>query len=92
MGVDMTSVQMPTTKELKDALLEVLRESPEGLTTSQIDTQVAKKLQLSAEQLGVIRTGNRTEVSYRLAWERTHAKKKGLIEKTAVRTWRIINI
>jgi restriction endonuclease Mrr len=91
MGVDMNSVKMPTTKELKDALLEVLRESPECLTTSRIDAQVAKKLQLSAEQLGVIRTGSRTEVSYRLAWERTHAKKKGLIEKTAVRTWKIIN-
>ena len=82
---------MPTAKELQDALLQVLRESPEGLTTPQIDARVAAKLHLSAEQLGVIRTGNRTEVSYRLAWERTHAKKKGLIEKTAVRTWRIIN-
>lgn len=88
----MNSVPMPSTKILKEALLEVLRESPEGLTTSQIDAQVATKLQLSVEQLSVIRTGNRTEVSYRLAWERTHAKKKGLIEKTAVRTWRIIHI
>ena len=84
------SVPMPTTKALQDALLAVLRENPEGLTTSQIDQLVAKKLELSAEQLSVIRSGNRTEVSYRLAWERTHAKKKGLIEKTATRTWRII--
>jgi restriction endonuclease Mrr len=90
MGVDMTSVPMPTTKELKDALLAVLRESPEGLTTSEIDAQVAKRLQLSAEQLSVIRSGNRTEVSYRLAWERTHAKKKGLIERSVTRTWKII--
>ena len=88
----MNSVPMPSTKILKEALLEVLRESPEGLTTSQIDARVATKLQLSVEQLSVIRTGNRTEISYRLAWERTHAKKKGLIEKTAVRTWRIIHI
>lgn len=86
----MTSVQMPTTKQLKEALLEVLSESPDGLTTSQIDAQVAKKLQLSAEQLAVVRSGNRSEVSYRLAWERTHAKKKGLIEKTAAKTWKII--
>jgi restriction endonuclease Mrr len=88
----MNSVQMPTTRELKEALLEVLRETPDGLTTSQIDSQVASKLQLSAEQLGVIHSGSRTEVSYRLAWERTHAKKKGLIEKTATKTWRIISL
>ena len=86
----MTSVPMPTTKELKDALLAVLRENPEGLTTSEIDAQVVKKLQLSTQQLSVVRSGNRTEVSYRLAWERTHAKKKGLIEKLGARTWRII--
>jgi len=90
MGVEMTSVPMPTTKELKDALLAVLRENPDGLTTPEIDAQVARKLQLSAEQLSVIRSGNRSEVSYRLAWERTHAKKKGLIEKSGARTWRII--
>jgi restriction endonuclease Mrr len=85
----MSVVKLPGTTELRDALLRVLAESPDGLPTNVIDAAVAEKLNLTPEQLSVIRTGNRTEFSYRLAWERTHAKNKGLIEKTSSRTWKL---
>ncbi len=83
--------QLPTTKQLKEAMLAVLKQFPEGLRTEEIDLKVADQLALTPEQRVVLRSGNRTELSYRLAWERTHAKKAGLIERTSARTWKIIN-
>jgi restriction endonuclease Mrr len=86
----MSQVQLPTSSALNEALLQVLQKSPSGMNTKDIDAAVAVQLQLTDEQLSVIRSGNRTEVGYRLAWERTHAKNKGLIEKTSARTWKFI--
>ena len=85
----MNSVPMPTTKELKEALLQVLRESPDGLSTAQIDMLVAKQLGLTQVQLQLKQSGNRSVISYRLAWERTNAKKLGLIELISKKTWKI---
>jgi restriction endonuclease Mrr len=86
----MSEVKLPATAELRDALLKVLAGSPDGLTTPEIDKAVAAELNLSADQLALIRSGNRTEFAYRLAWERTHAKAKGLILRTSSRTWKIV--
>ena len=86
----MSEVKLPSTAELRDALLKVLAGSPVGLTTPEIDKAVAAELNLSSDQLAIIRSGNRTEFAYRLAWERTHAKAKGLIIRTSARTWKIV--
>ena len=83
--------QLPTTRQLKEAMLAVLKQFPEGLRTEEIDSKVADQLALTPDQRAVLRSGNRTELSYRLAWERTQAKKAGLIERTSARTWKIIN-
>ena len=85
----MSEVKLPSTALLRDGLLKILAESPNGLTTKEIDKAVTEHLKLTPEQLSVIRSGSRTEFSYRLAWERTHAKAKGLIVKTPNRTWKI---
>jgi restriction endonuclease Mrr len=88
----MTEIHIPSSVTLRDALLRVLHDSPGGLSTKEIDSSVATNLHLSEEQLSVIRSGTRTEFAYRMAWERTHAKNKGLIEKTAARTWKILTV
>ena len=85
----MSEVKLPTASELRDALLQVLLNFPDGASSKELDGAVAEKLNLTAEQLSVIRTGSRTEIAYRLAWERTHAKNKGLIEKLVNRKWRL---
>lgn len=86
----MSEVKLPTTPELRDALLQVLKGFPDGISSSQIDSAVSERLNLTPEQLSVIRSGNRTEFAYRLAWERTHAKNKGLIEKVGSRNWKLV--
>lgn len=85
----MSEVKLPTTPELRDALLKVLERFPDGVSSNQIDAEVSKHLNLTPEQLSVIRSGNRSEFAYRLAWERTHAKNRGLIEKIGSRNWKI---
>lgn len=86
----MSEVKLPPASDLRDALLAVLVNFPDGTSSSVIDKAVAEKLNLTAEQLSVIRTGSRTEFAYRLAWERTHAKNKGLIEKLGSRNWKLV--
>ena len=86
----MSETKLPSTTELRGALLKVLADFPNGLTTQEIDQAVAKHLNLTEAQLGIISSGNRTEFAYRLAWERTHAKEKGLIVRIATRTWKIV--
>ena len=71
------------------ALIEVLKEHPSGLSSKEIDKLAAIKLKLTETDLSQIRTGNRTEFAYRMAWERTHAKAKGQICKLGNRFWAI---
>lgn len=84
-------MQFPTSKQLQDAMIEVLKGHPNGLRTNEIDQLVAEFLNLSNQQKALLRSGNRTELSYRLAWERTHAKKSGKLIRMSSRTWRLAN-
>ncbi len=85
----MSEVKLPGAPDLRNALLLVLEDFPDGASSQVLYKAVAQKLSLTLEQLSVIRTGSRTEFAYRLAWERTHAKNKGLIEKLGNRNWRL---
>jgi len=82
---------IPNSAMLQQTLLKILSEHPSGLSSKDIDRLAAVKLNLTKEDLEVIRSGSRTEFAYRMAWERTHAKGKGLIEKGENRIWRILN-
>jgi restriction endonuclease Mrr len=84
-----SEIKLPPTSELRDALLQVLAHFPNGVSSSVIDKAVAEKLNLTPAQLSVIRTGTRSEFAYRLAWERTRAKNKGLIVKIGSRNWKL---
>ncbi len=77
----------PTSKELEQKLLEILIEQKMSLAAKQIDEILIPKLNLSDELLNKMRSPNRSEIRYRLAWVRTKAKQKGLIEKSKNSGW-----
>ena len=81
---------MPSSSELTTTLLKILAEHPNGLTVREIDQAVIKALDLSSEITSKIRTGNRTEIQYRLAWCRTKAKKARLIDRNGPSSWKLI--
>jgi restriction endonuclease Mrr len=79
----------PASKDLEQELITILIEQKVSLTAKQIDEILIPKLNLSNELLLEMRSPNRSEIRYRLAWVRTKAKSRGLIEKTANRTWKL---
>lgn len=80
---------MPTSVELSASLLKILREHPTGLPVAEIDQAVIQDLGISSELANQIRSGNRTEIKYRLAWCRTKAKQQGLVERLPSNTWKL---
>ena len=84
----MTS-KLPTSVELSASLLKVLGRHPNGLTVREIDQAVIADLGISSELASQIRSGNRTEIQYRLAWCRTKAKKAKLIDRTGPSSWKL---
>ena len=56
-----------------------------------IDELVALNLSIEEVDLNKIRSGNRTEFAYRMAWERTHAKARGEIVRVGTRLWKIVS-
>jgi hypothetical protein len=85
----MTS-NMPTSVELSTSLLKILAQHPDGLTVRELDLAVIKDLGVSSDIASQIRSGNRTEIQYRLAWCRTKAKKSMLIERTSPSSWKLV--
>jgi len=81
----MNNTPMPTSAELERAVLEALASKGGTATNSEIYNWVISKI--SQSQLEIMRSGNRTEIEYRLAWARTRASKKGLIHRNGPSSW-----
>ena len=81
---------MPTSVELSASLLKILGEHPTGLPVAEIDQAVIQDLEISSELANQIRSGNRTEIQYRMAWCRTKAKKAKLIDRTGPGLWKLV--
>ena len=79
----------PTSSELTQVFLNVLSRLGGSANVTDLDIAVIKELELSETQLQIMRSGNRGEIQYRLAWVRTKAKQNGLITKEADRIWKI---
>jgi restriction system protein len=79
----------PSSSELTKAILEVLVKFDGSATVEQLDKEVIDQLNLSSELKSKMRSGNRSEIQYRLAWVRTKAKQKGLITRESPKFWRI---
>jgi restriction endonuclease Mrr len=83
---------MPSAIEIESAMLKVLSVNNNGLHTREMRNAVAGFLELSEEVLRVQRVGSRQEFGYRLAWARTKAQQKGLVERIDVATWKITDL
>jgi len=79
----------PSSYELTKAILEVLVKFEGSATVEQLDKEVIDLLNLSSELKSKMRSGNRSEIQYRLAWVRTKAKQKGLITRESPKLWKI---
>jgi restriction system protein len=78
---------IPTYDELFNPLLQALRELGRSASVSEQEDAVARILKLTEEEEAEIHRGNRTKLSYRLAWARNYLKRFGLLENSARGVW-----
>jgi len=83
----MNNTPMPTSAELESAVLKALESNGGSATNAEIYQWVIINLKISQSQLDVMRSGNRSEIEYRLAWARTRASKQGLIYRNGPSSW-----
>jgi len=83
----MNNTPMPTSAELESAVLKALESKGGNSTNTEIYQWVVINLKISQSQLEIMRSGNRSEIEYRLAWARTRASKKGLIHRNGPSSW-----
>ena len=83
----MTSTPMPTSDELQNAVVKSLQSNGGRATNAEILHWTVENLGISQAQMEIMRSGNRTEIEYRLAWARTRASKLGLIHRSGPSTW-----
>ena len=85
----MTITGFPNSESLEKAILYALSKKGGTATTDEIDEIAIVFLGVPQEVIDLKRSGNRSELKYRLAWARTKAKTKGLIIKTASKKWQL---
>ncbi len=83
----MTKQDLPTSDQLEMAVIESITDLGGKANNREILQWAVKSLAISEAQLGIMRSGNRSEVEYRLAWARTRASKKGLIHRSGPSQW-----
>jgi restriction system protein len=82
----------PSSSELTKAMLEVLVKLGGSATVDQIDKGVIDLFDLSDDLKSKMRSENRSEIQYRLAWIRTKSKQKGLVTRESPKFWRITDM
>lgn len=78
---------IPTYDDLFNPVLQALHELGGSGSNSEVDETVAKILKLTEDEINEIHSGNRTKLSYRLAWSRNYLKRYGLLENSARGVW-----
>lgn len=64
-----------------------MRELGGSASVSEQEDKVAELLNLSDEEAAEVHRGNRTKLSYRLAWARNYLKRAGLLDNSARGVW-----
>src|SRR2546430_17541089 len=78
---------VPTYDGLFNPLLRALRELGGSASVAEQENAVARILKLTPEEEAEIHRGNRTKLSYRLAWARNYLKRFGLLENLTRGVW-----
>jgi restriction system protein len=81
------NMPIPSHDGLFNPLLRAMRELGGSASVSEQEDRVAKLLNLSDEEASEIHRGNRTKLSYRLAWARNYLKRAGLLDNSARGVW-----
>src|SRR3954466_14843083 len=74
---------IPTHDKLFNPLLRALRELGGSASVAEQEDKVAELPELSDAEAAEIHRGNRTKLSYRLAWARNYLKRAALLENSA---------
>jgi Mrr N-terminal domain len=83
-------VLLPHRSQLAEVILMVLSQAKTPMKSTQLDLEVINYLKLSEDQKSVMRSQNRTQISYDLAWTRTSLKAQGLIHQPISRHWSLV--
>ena len=83
---------VPKYDELFNPTLEALQKLGGSGTVAEIEEEVAEVLGLSEEEINEFHRGNRTKLSYRLAWTRNYLKRYGLLENSTRGVWALTSI
>lgn len=78
---------VPTYDNLFNPLLKAMHQLGGSATVSEQEDKVSKILNLSDKEVNEIHRGNRTKLSYRLAWSRNYLKRYGLLENSTRGVW-----
>lgn len=78
---------VPKYDEMFNPVLISLKKLGGSGTVSEIDEKVAEHLSLNDKDIAEIHRGNRTKLSYRLAWSRNYLKRYGLLENSERGVW-----
>jgi restriction system protein len=78
---------VPTYDGLFNPLLRAIRELGGSASVAEQEDKVAALLNLSDEEASEIHRGNRSKLSYRLAWARNYLKRAGLLENSSRGVW-----
>lgn len=78
---------VPRYDDLFNPLLQALHDLGGSGSVSELEENVAEILKLSESDINEIHRGNRTKLSYRLAWSRNYLKRFGLLENSSRGIW-----
>lgn len=83
---------IPKYDELFNPTLTALKDLGGSGTNEEIEEKVAEILKLSEDEIAEIHRGNRTKLSYRLAWSRNYLKRYGVLENSARGVWSLTSV
>jgi restriction system protein len=78
---------IPTYDELFNPLLKALQNLGGSASIPEQEEEVAKLLKLTDKEISEIHRGNRTKLSYRLAWARNYLKRYGVLDNSKRGVW-----
>ena len=78
---------IPTYDDLFNPVIKALHELGGSGSVSEIEEKVAELLKLTEDEINEIHRGNRTKLSYRLAWARNYLKRFGVLENSSRGVW-----
>jgi len=84
----MNQGQIPPNAELVKYVLEAIEHHGGTAKNQEIRQYVINTLGLSDEVISEIHSGSRTKLEYQLAWARTIAKQKKLIQSSGRMNWK----